>query len=160
MKLLFIYILLPIIVLFSFCCSSGPKLIAMNCILPYPGYMSRQTSTDLLSFLTWGNEIADEPPQIIGGIDSLINKIKYPEIARRSGIKGIVIVEFIIDSSGNATEIKIISGLDAGCDEIFIEALITQKYIPAKKNSKPVNQLMRSAVKFDLHYKYVEPAQI
>ena len=153
MKQAFIYISSTLIIFFLLSCSSSkPKLIAMNCLLPPHSGLTMNNSINLISFFPWGNVIADEPPQIIGGTDSLITKIKYPEIAEEAGIRGIIITEFIIDISGIATDIKIIKGLNSFCDESVMNAIKIQKYLPAINNGNPANQLMRAAVKFDLSY--------
>ena len=55
--------------------------------------------------------------------DSLINLIKMPEIAKRAGISGYIAIEFALDSSGIASNFRVIAGLGAGIEESIIEAM-------------------------------------
>jgi TonB family protein len=44
-------------------------------------------------------------------------RITYPRMARRLGIEGHVYVEFVIQQSGELTDVKVIKGIGGGCDE-------------------------------------------
>src|SRR5699024_2812506 len=43
----------------------------------------------------------EQMPQLIGGLGELQQKINYPERARRAGIEGRVIIQFIVTEDGN-----------------------------------------------------------
>ena len=57
----------------------------------------------------------------IGGFDTLYkhfgNVMKYPAEARRYGIEGRVFIQFIVEEDGTLTNVKMIPGIGAGCDE-------------------------------------------
>ena len=51
---------------------------------------------------------------MIGGLKKLYSEIKYPEIARKTGIDGIVIVQFIVNKMGEVESPQIIRGIGGG----------------------------------------------
>jgi len=136
-------------------CATTEKGNYMYCGRSMSDYVPPDTKIEILSFLSVDTVKVDKLPEIVGGIDSLLSKIKYPEIARRAGVGGIVIIEFIIDSLGtvNFRDLIVIKGIGAGCDGFAIGALLKQKYTPAMKNGVAQNLKMRSAIKFTLIYK-------
>lgn len=109
-----------------------------------------ESKIELLSFLTWDNKEPIIPPTVIGGLDSLISRVWYTGIALRMGFSGPVICEFTITTEGNAANIKILKPIGAGCDEAVHEAIYKTKYIPAKKDGKNIDQLMRASFNFIL----------
>ncbi|MBX2899247.1 MAG: energy transducer TonB [Cyclobacteriaceae bacterium] len=54
--------------------------------------------------------------------------IQYPAQARRMGIQGRVFVEFVVNKDGALTDVVVVKGIGAGCDE---EALRIVKNAPA-----------------------------
>ena len=113
-------------------------------------FISPGTEVELVSLLCLNAVKSIAKPRIVGGVDSLLSKILYPEIAKRAGVDGTVTCEFVIDSSGKASGIKLIKGIGASCDENVMLAIKDQKFIPAHKDGKPVNQLMRAVFNFKL----------
>ncbi len=97
-------------------------------------------------------------PQFNGGQKALqefmIANIKYPEEAKKKGIKGTVFVTFVVQADGKVTDAKVLRGIGAGCDE---EALRVVKMMPPWKpglqKGKPVNVIFNLPVKFDLQKK-------
>jgi TonB family protein len=65
-------------------------------------------------------------------------KPQYPEIAKRAGIKGRVMVSVLIDEKGNASEAKVVKSLGAGLDESAVAAIKEAKFNPGILNGKPV----------------------
>jgi TonB family protein len=70
------------------------------------------------------NDLHPKVPQFKGGLDSLSNYIKsnlvYPILAKKDGIGGKVIVEFLIDNLGKVKEVSIVEGVR---EDLNIEAL-------------------------------------
>jgi len=56
------------------------------------------------------------------------NSLKYPENAKKEGVKGKVFVEFVVDEKGALTEVKVVRGIGSGCNE---EAVRVLKQAPA-----------------------------
>lgn len=59
----------------------------------------------------------EEMPSLKGGLASLQKKLKYPEMARKAGIEGKVVVQFIVNEKGKAENPEVIRGIGGGCDE-------------------------------------------
>lgn len=81
----------------------------------------------------------DVAPEFHGGISKFfdhINKnLKYPKDAKKEGIEGKVMIEFIVDSTGiiRPGSVNIVKGLSKSCDDEAIR-LITEspKWIPGR----------------------------
>lgn len=94
--------------------------------------------------------IAENMPGPIGGMYSIQEKITYPEIARRAGIQGKVIIQAFIDEEGNVTHTKIVKGLGGGIDEMASDAVRKTKFNPGMQNGKPVKVQVTIPIVFKL----------
>ena len=75
---------------------------------------------------------------------------QYTEIARKARIQGVVIVEAIIDKTGNVTNVKILKGLPMGLDQAAADAVARWRFEPATLNGKPVAVIYNLTVNFRL----------
>ena len=99
--------------------------------------------------------IVEEMAEFHGGSAAfakfLQKNVRYPNIARRMGVEGKVYVQFVVGKDGSLSEIKVLKGLGAGCDE---EALRVMKMSPpwkvAKQRGKPVRLRMVIPLNFTL----------
>lgn len=82
--------------------------------------------------------IVEQMPELVGGLASIQKNIEYPELARRAGIEGRVVVQFIIDKQGNVNNPVVVRGIGGGCDEEALKAVAKAKFIPGKQRGKPV----------------------
>lgn len=82
--------------------------------------------------------VVEQMPEIIGGMESVYQKIEYPEIARMAGIEGRVIVNFIIDEKGNTVNPKILRGIGGGCDDEALRVVKMLKFAPGRQRGMPV----------------------
>lgn len=92
----------------------------------------------------------EQMPQLVGGIMSLQKKIHYPEIAKRAGIQGKVYILAYIDEKGNVADARVIKGIGAGCDQTALNAVKESKFIPGRKEGKPVKVQVSIPVVFRL----------
>lgn len=78
-------------------------------------------------------------------------KPKYPRIARKRKLEGTVIIEALIDASGQATEviIKQSSG-HTTLDKAALKTFLQWKFIPAKKNEIPADSKIEVPFRFEL----------
>ncbi len=90
----------------------------------------------------------EEMPQLIGGIKGLQSKIVYPEIASRIGVEGKVIVQAIVDESGNVISTKVLKGIGSGCDEVAMDAVNSSKFKPGKQRGKTVKTQITIPITF------------
>lgn len=93
----------------------------------------------------------DEPPTPIGGFAAIQRNLKYPEIARKAGVEGKVLVHVRVDKKGNVISTKILQSLgNNGCDEAAVEAIKKVKWKPAYQRDKPVTVWIAIPVVFKL----------
>lgn len=94
--------------------------------------------------------IVEEMPDLIGGLQGLQRKIKYPEIAKKAGVEGKVFVQFVVDENGNVQDPVVTRGIGAGCDEEALKAVRQAKFTPGKQRGKPVRVKMSLPITFRL----------
>ena len=93
---------------------------------------------------------AGQRPQIMGGAGSFYLSIDYPEEARRRGIQGRVILDFIVDTEGQTQDVRILKSLHPSCDSSAVAALMRTRFVPGKRNGEPIPVRMRLPVRFQL----------
>jgi len=91
-----------------------------------------------------------------GGYDERVRLLvkpepHYTEEARRQGVVGTVILRVIFSSTGEITQIRAIQGLPLGLTERAIAAAREIKFVPAKKDGRPVSVFMQLEYNFNLY---------
>ena len=86
-------------------------------------------------------------PTYPGGNTALFSFISanviYPEIARRASVQGKVSVQFVIEKDGSVSNINVIKGIGAGCDEEAVRVIQSSgRWIPGSQNGKAVRVKM------------------
>jgi len=94
--------------------------------------------------------VVEEMPDLIGGLGEIQKKIRYPEIARKAGVEGRVIIQFVVDESGNVLEPAVVRGIGAGCDEEALRVVREAKFKPGKQRGKAVKVKMSLPITFKL----------
>jgi len=94
--------------------------------------------------------VVENMPELIGGIEGLQKRVKYPEIAKKAGVEGTVFLQFVVDENGNVVDPAVVKGIGAGCDEAALEAIKTAKFKPGKQRGKPVKVKFSLPVRFRL----------
>lgn len=97
-------------------------------------------------------------PSFPGGAQEMYkfiySTIKYPVEARKNGIQGSVVVEFMVDEKGMLSDFLVISGIGGGCDEEAVRTITemnkSHRWTPAKTNGEPVKAMFTLPVKFIL----------
>ena len=82
--------------------------------------------------------MCEKMPELVGGMDALQKKIRYPLQAKSLGVQGVVYVQSIINEKGKIIEPKVVKKLGAGCDEEAIRVLKKSKFKPGYDKGKPV----------------------
>lgn len=82
--------------------------------------------------------IVENMPELIGGMAALQQHVEYPEMARRAGIEGRVVVQFIIDKEGYVREPEVVRSLGGGLDEAALEAVKQVRFTPGMQRGRPV----------------------
>ncbi|MBU2649876.1 MAG: energy transducer TonB [Bacteroidetes bacterium] len=99
--------------------------------------------------------VVESMPEFPGGIEKLYAylgaNIKYPQMARESGIQGTVYVTFVVERDGSVSDIKVLRGIGGGCDEEAIRVIQSMpKWNPGKQRGKPVRVQYNLPVRFIL----------
>jgi protein TonB len=93
----------------------------------------------------------DTPPFPIGGQAALAKNVQYPELAKKAGIEGTVIVQAKIALDGTVEEAIILKGLpNTGFDNAALDAVKRTKWVPAKQRDKDVSVWITIPVAFVL----------
>ena len=81
----------------------------------------------------------------------LQENLHYPDIARENNITGRVVVKFVVNEDGSASDPKVVRSVGGGCDEEaqrFIAAMPNWK--PGIQNGKPVKVYYTQPITFNL----------
>jgi len=74
----------------------------------------------------------------------------YPEAARRARLEGVVILECIIDKTGNVKSVKVLRGMPLGLTDSAADAVKKWRFRASTLNGKPVEVLYVLTVTFRL----------
>lgn len=92
----------------------------------------------------------EDMPELVGGLGSLQKMINYPELARKAGIEGRVIVQFIIDEQGNVTNPTIVRGMHESLDQEALRVVKQANFTPGKVEGEPVRVQYSLPITFKL----------
>ena len=99
-------------------------------------------------------QIVEEMPAFPGGEGKLMEyvakNIKYPQIARETGIQGRVFVGFVVEPDGSISNVKLLRGIGGGCDE---EAMRVIKSLPKWKPGKQRGKAVRVSYQIPVFFK-------
>jgi protein TonB len=100
-------------------------------------------------------QIVENPASFKGGIGAFYQYVqknmKYPSQAQRMGLEGKVFVEFVVGKEGKITDVKVLRGIGAGCDEEAIRVLKNSPaWSPGKQRGRAVRQRMVLPITFKL----------
>ncbi len=94
--------------------------------------------------------VVEEQPELIGGMAALQKAVEYPQLAKKAGIEGRVIVQFIVDKNGNVQDPNVTRGVHRLLNEAAIQAVKKQTFRPGKQRGEPVKVKMSLPVSFRL----------
>ena len=100
-------------------------------------------------------KIVEEMPSFPGGEAKLMEyvgkNIKYPQIARETGIQGRVFVNFVVEPDGSVSNVTVLRGIGGGCDEEAMRVVKNMpKWKPGKQRGKAVRVQYMLPVNFRL----------
>lgn len=99
--------------------------------------------------------VVEQMPAFPGGQGALMKylaeHIKYPELAKESGIQGRVFINFVVEPDGRIDHVKVLRGIGGGCDEEAVRVVKSMpRWVPGKQRGKPVRVSFNLPVKFAL----------
>ena len=97
--------------------------------------------------------IVEQMPEFLGGTEDLKRfihqNLKYPQLARETGISGTVYVQFVVSKYGKIYDVKVLRGIGGGCDEEAIEVIKSMpNWRPGKQNGVAVPVYFKLPIKF------------
>jgi len=101
----------------------------------------------------FGYNVVSQKPFYPGGDEEMNNfiktNIKYPDLARTYKIQGTIFITLIVETDGSLTNIKILKGIGAGCDEEAERVVkLMPRWIPGKQNNQYVRVQVLIPIKF------------
>jgi len=108
-----------------------------------------------------GKTGAEESPIFMAWEEApiLVKMVKptYPEIARKAGVEGKVVLQIVVDELGNVLEaVPIVAQPPGIFEDAAIEAMLQWKFKPAKQRDKAIKVRMGQTMEFTL--KDIPPA--
>lgn len=82
--------------------------------------------------------VVEQMPQLIGGLAGLQKQVEYPEMARKAGIEGRVIIQFIVNEKGKVENPRVVRGIGGGCDDEALRAVKNAEFEPGRQRGKAV----------------------
>lgn len=95
--------------------------------------------------------VVDKAPVPVGGFESLMKKVVYPETAMRMRVEGKVYLLVYVNESGEVDEVKVVKGIGGGCDEAAVNAIKKTKFSPGIEKGNPVKTKVSIPITFKLN---------
>jgi TonB family protein len=103
--------------------------------------------------------VVENQPSFEGGdlntfVAYIQKHLKYPPEAAQSGIEGKIFISFIVDSTGNVADIRVLRGVDSLLDKEAVRVIShSPQWKPGFQRGKPVNVQFTVPVNFKLDRK-------
>ncbi|MGY6562528.1 MAG: energy transducer TonB [Luteibaculaceae bacterium] len=99
--------------------------------------------------------VVEDPPSFPGGDAALFkflsDNIKYPAMAKDAGVTGVVFVTFKVGKDGSVTDVAVLRGIGAGCDEEAVRVIKAMpKWTPGRQRGKEVIVQYNLPIRFTL----------
>jgi protein TonB len=94
--------------------------------------------------------VAVEESPDCGGIQAVQKEVTYPDFARKAGIEGRVIVQFVVDEEGDVTRSKVTRDVHTLLDKEALRAIQELECTPGRQRGTPVKVRMSMPVVFRL----------
>lgn len=118
--------------------------------LPYFNEMHGKNAADINAYFLADSLYRAFYPEkradLIGTLEQLFAKIKYPEEALKNNVTGKVLIEYTIDTDGNVKDAIVAEGLGFGCDEEALRVIQLAKF----KNYMQQDIERRTPVPFEI----------
>lgn len=99
--------------------------------------------------------VVEQMPEFPGGDQNMYkflhDNIRYPQMAKESGIAGTVYLTFVVSKNGQISDVKVLRGIGGGCDEEAVRVIRSMpSWIAGRQNGKSVPVQFNLPVKFTL----------
>ena len=93
---------------------------------------------------------AETMPEIRGGLGAYYINIEYPQPAIDAGIQGRLVLDFVVEPDGHASEIQVYQPLHPLLDSSAVRALRKTVFMPGRSGGEAVAVRMRLPVLFQI----------
>ena len=95
--------------------------------------------------------VVEDMPEMVGGLPALLGDLDYPELARKAGLEGIVVVQIVIAEDGRPSDPKVVKSVHKLLDDEAVRAVLAQQYRPGMQRGRAVKVAMNIPVTFRLY---------
>lgn len=96
-------------------------------------------------------EMYDTAPEVIGGLEAVQKRLRYPKDAKDNGLSGTVLLKVTVDKRGRVRDTEVIESFgDEECDQAAQRAVRNTRWKAAEKDSKKVEAWIEVPVEFKL----------
>lgn len=89
-------------------------------------------------------------PELIGGLESIQQRLRYPENAWQARVEGRVIIQLTIDKEGFVTDAEVIRGAGHGLDEEALRVGRSARFTPGAIDGEPTETKLSLPITFKL----------
>lgn len=99
--------------------------------------------------------VVEVMPEFPGGQDAMIKylvaNITYPELERKNGIQGMVVVKFIVEKDGSISHVKIVKGVTPNLNAEALRVVREMpRWTPGTQRGKEVRVTINLPIRFTL----------
>ncbi|WP_457652947.1 energy transducer TonB [Rhodocaloribacter sp.] len=94
--------------------------------------------------------VVEEMPEIIGGTAQIYKYLEYPDIARKAGLEGLVVVQIVVEPDGRPANPVVARSAGDVLDKAAVEAVMRLRFKPGKQRGVPVRVRMAIPIRFRL----------
>ena len=99
--------------------------------------------------------IVEKPAQFKGGMGEFARwlqaNLTYPDEAKRMGVMGKVFVQFVVNSDGSVSDVKLVRGIGFGCNDEALRIMnMCPDWIPGEQRGIAVRQMLVIPITFNL----------
>lgn len=139
--------------------------------VPVMGYPSKPNSLNEIVVVSYANKrdsipgevfkVVEKMPEYPSGMGELLKflaqNIRYPEMAKKENIQGMVVVQFIIGKDGTIIDPHVVQGIGGGANEEALRVVkMMPKWKPGIQRGQAVNVQFNLPIRFMLEGEVIE----
>ncbi|PIQ63632.1 MAG: energy transducer TonB [Bacteroidetes bacterium CG12_big_fil_rev_8_21_14_0_65_60_17] len=94
--------------------------------------------------------VVEEMPSIIGGSQEVYKYLEYPEIARKAGLEGLVVIQVVVTPEGKPSMPEVARSAGQVLDEAAVRAVMQLSFEPGMQRGRAVRVRMAIPIRFRL----------
>ena len=95
-------------------------------------------------------EVVEQAPVLIGGLEGLQARVKYPDLAIRGNVEGKVFVQFVVDERGQVSQAQAVRCPNQLLCDAAVRAVEESQFRPGMQRGRPVKVRFTLPVDFKL----------